>query len=284
MNTQIVPMIERAESGSPFDSIKQINADGIEFWSARDLMLLMAYARWNEFKTPLERAMRSALNQGHDAEKNFRRSTKVTGVQRGPASEDFYLTRFAAYLVAMNGDPNKPEVAKAQAYFAIQTRVAETQTPVRELTFEEKMLEVMGTLKDRVSQQAQEIEQARPAVEYHERFVSNEDAIIVAEFAAQHGMSSVTMFKLLRDKEIVYRTKITEHFSRKRDRVVDDNEHRAYAGYLKFFDLRPQHNVVRYHNGQLRQTLYVRQAFALELASLIGLSAETTTTTTKELF
>ncbi|ORL11619.1 phage antirepressor KilAC domain-containing protein [Prescottella equi] len=43
--------------------------------------------------------------------------------------EDYELSRFAAYLVAMNGDPNKPEVAAAQSYFAIRTREAETRTP-----------------------------------------------------------------------------------------------------------------------------------------------------------
>lgn len=275
MNTQIVP----TNPASPFDAIMRTDDFGNEYWSARELMPLLAYAQWKNFEIPLQRAMAAADNQGHNVETNFSRSRKIT--QTKP-QEDFHLSRFAAYLVAMNGDPNKPEVASAQAYFAIQTRVAETQAPVRELTFEEKMLEVMGTLKDRVSQQAQELEQARPAVEYHERYVSNEDAIIVAEFAAQHGISSLAMFKLLRDKKIVYRTKVTEHYSSKRERLVDDNEYRAYSGFLKFFDLRPQHNVVRYHNGQLRQTLYVRQAFALELASLIGLSAETTTT--KELF
>ena len=30
-----------SDSGSPFDAVRQVRADGTEFWSARDLMPLM---------------------------------------------------------------------------------------------------------------------------------------------------------------------------------------------------------------------------------------------------
>lgn len=108
---------------SPFDAIRRTREDGSEYWSARDLMLLMGYARWESFLVPIERAMRTAKNTNVDVASNFRESPKISATRPGL---DYELSRFAAYLVAMNGDPNKPEVAEAQAYFAIKTNEAET--------------------------------------------------------------------------------------------------------------------------------------------------------------
>jgi DNA-damage-inducible protein D len=36
--------------------------------------------------------------------------------------QDHSLSRYAVYLVVMNGDPSMPVVAHGQTYFAIQTR------------------------------------------------------------------------------------------------------------------------------------------------------------------
>lgn len=123
---ELVPE-HRSDTQSPFDAIKQINSDGSEFWSARALMKLMGYSAWRNFEVPLERAIRAAINQNIDVTSHFAESRKMVERAQGGGvpQEDYHLSRFAAYLVSMNGDPNKAEVAAAQAYFAIQTRFAE---------------------------------------------------------------------------------------------------------------------------------------------------------------
>jgi DNA-damage-inducible protein D len=118
-------------NGSPFDAA--MGSDGR--WSARTLQALMGYARWGNLTPALNRAMSSARNQGLNVDEVFLRSQKNPSDLGGRPQEDFRLTRTAAYLVAMNGDPNKPEVAAAQAYFASKTREAElrAERPMTEL-------------------------------------------------------------------------------------------------------------------------------------------------------
>lgn len=146
---------------SPFDAIKRTREDGSEYWSARDLMPLMGYSAWRNFLVPIERARKSAENQGQAGA--FAESRKRVEAGAGSTERlDFELTRFAAYLVAMNGDPNKPEVAAAQAYFAVRTREAET-TPPRELTGRELMARALMEADSMIKQL--EATSARQAVE-----------------------------------------------------------------------------------------------------------------------
>lgn len=118
---------EENDSFRSFEDIKQTRPDGSVYWSARKLMRVMEYSTWQKFLVPLERAMTAAENQKLDLNSQFNRTVNLVERAQGGGNtqDDYHLSRFAAYLVAMNGDPNKPAVARAQAYFAIQTHFAE---------------------------------------------------------------------------------------------------------------------------------------------------------------
>jgi DNA-damage-inducible protein D len=107
-----------------FDSIKQTNVYGIEYWSARSLAPLLGYNRWERFEVAIQRAIIACQQTEQLVENHFPASSKMVSLGSGSQRElkDYYLSRFACYLCAQNGDPRKPEIAAAQAYFAISTR------------------------------------------------------------------------------------------------------------------------------------------------------------------
>ena len=123
-----------ADGASPFDVIRRVTDAGREFWSARELMPMLGYEKWERFADAITRARISGHNAGHDMSRHIATATKTVlpgdGKNRGGRpGEDFHLSRLACYLIAMNGDPRKPEVAAAQTYFAVRTREAETSQP-----------------------------------------------------------------------------------------------------------------------------------------------------------
>ncbi|WP_334023929.1 BRO family protein [Nocardia terpenica] len=118
-----------ASAPSVFDDIKQIRPDGSEYWSARDLMPLLGYDKWQNFEAAIDRTRAAIHNQNMPVTSHVTDAGKLVQRSQGgsTAKADFELSRFACYLVAMNGDPRKPEVAAAQAYFAARTREAEVR-------------------------------------------------------------------------------------------------------------------------------------------------------------
>ena len=133
MNILVATPDPKDPNGSPFDAA--MGADGR--WSARDLQTLMGYRRWQNLAAPISRAKATARNEGLDIDHEFSQVNQLMGSHKPgmPERIDYRLTRQAAYLLAMNGDPNKPEVASAQMYFAARTREAEVQAerPMTEL-------------------------------------------------------------------------------------------------------------------------------------------------------
>lgn len=117
------------------------------------------------------------------------------------------------------------------------------------------------------------LESAAPAIEYHDRYVANSDTITIETWGRQYGLTRTEAFDLLRGKNFIFKKSMGEHYSNKKGRVVEEFEHRARQGKptYPFFTQLPHNKVDRHYNGQVRQTLYVRQAYAIELAKACGL-------------
>jgi DNA-damage-inducible protein D len=145
-STAIVPQ-------SPFERIKQVDPDGNEFWSARDLLEVLQYGQYIKFKNVLIKAQIACENSGHDPSDHFFQAARMVeiGSNAKRELEDMHLSRYACYLVVQNADPSKEVVALGQTYFAVQTRRQEVadEVALAELTEDQRRL----LLRQKVKQQ-----------------------------------------------------------------------------------------------------------------------------------
>lgn len=88
---------------------------------------LMGYEEWRNFVSIIEKAVESCRNSRQEPKYHFVEVNKLIETGKGAQRQvdDFFLTRYACYLVAQNGDPRKEVIAFAQSYFALQTRKQE---------------------------------------------------------------------------------------------------------------------------------------------------------------
>ncbi len=114
-----------APAGSnTFERIKQVNTQGNEFWSARELARVLEYTDFRNFVAVLAKAREACEQSGHKVSDHFVDFNEMVPIGSGAQREieDWALSRYACYLVIQNADPSKPLVALGQTYFAVQTR------------------------------------------------------------------------------------------------------------------------------------------------------------------
>lgn len=131
-----------------FEDIKQVRADGSEFWSARELAIALDYTQWRNFSKVIGRAMIACENSGHSVSSDFAEVSKI--VEAGATSKpkkDYELSRYACYLIVQNGDPRKEVIALGQTYFAIQTYRQEVADHFNQLDEDRRRLVVRGDIK-----------------------------------------------------------------------------------------------------------------------------------------
>ena len=128
-------------SNKSFEDIKHMDENGIEYWYARELQLVLDYKEWRKFEGVVRRAMKACENSDINALDHFVGTDKMINLGKGGQREvpDYKLSRYACYLIAQNGDSRKKVIALAQTYFAIQTRKQELlEEEYNSLTEDEK--------------------------------------------------------------------------------------------------------------------------------------------------
>lgn len=132
-----------------FENIKHVNEYGQEFWYARDLQVALEYKRWDRFNDVLDRAISACRESGNSIEDHFSHVGKMVNLGSGSQREvdDYMLSRYACYLIVMNGDPRKQVIALGQTYFAVKTRQQELVENYDELSEEQKRLAIRAEMK-----------------------------------------------------------------------------------------------------------------------------------------
>lgn len=187
-------------TSSPFDAIRREDDHG-EHWSARELMPLLGYDKWERFADAIERATVAAINSGVD-QAFSRVRDEATG---GRPRTDYRLTRYACYLTALNGDPRKREVAAAQTYFAVKTREAETAVPVqRELTPRE-WAQMVITEADRADAAEAKVAELEPRAAAADALTEASGTLSIGTVGKMFGVGRTTFFRVLYAEEILCR-------------------------------------------------------------------------------
>lgn len=127
--SEISESAEYRNTMEQLERLKHTTDDGAEYWHAREIHATLGYQVWDKFLPVIARAREALAGNKIDPSHHIAQTSKMVGIGSGAMRQavDFYLSRPACSLIALNGDPSKPEIAAAQAYFVVQTRRMEIE-------------------------------------------------------------------------------------------------------------------------------------------------------------
>jgi hypothetical protein len=161
----------------------EVQENGKEYWLARELMKVMGYLKWERFNGAVETGKENIELAGDMVSDHF---FPLVGKSQGRDSQDYKLSRYAAYHTALACDGRKTEVALAKKYFVVKTRQAEVLVPQQ-------------------SERIKELEMQLEIVRTQKYLLDKSESIVI-----MHGAPMLALIKGIPDSVVEIKEKVTE--------------------------------------------------------------------------
>lgn len=259
------------------------NNDGIQAVMGRDLHRFLEVGA--EYRHWFPRMIAYGFEEGKDYTVKNDRVQDSLGRERDALNHIISLDMAKEISMIQRTDKGK----QARQYFIECEKRAQSAPQLTGAQLMAKaLLEAESTMKEleaRATTAEAIIEAATPALEYHEKFIAEDDDVTkIDDFARVYGSTGPKVRELLTGKNIAFRTRVGARWSESKQMMEPQYEWRARAGRATYdwFRLCPQHDAPRLHNGQVRQTLYVKTFHMDDLAKRLGLEGVAIQDTLKE--
>jgi len=147
MSDELGPVLSYDGFFQHLERVKRAHPNGTEYWNAREIQSSLGYVEWRSFVEIIRKAISACDAAGVSSENHFGQTTRMVVIGSGAEREqaDWFITRYACYLIALSGDASKPEIAFAKTYFVVQARRQELED---KLTAEERRIRLRERVKD----------------------------------------------------------------------------------------------------------------------------------------